>query len=149
MVIRIHPQRGATLLVTLIMLVVLTLFAVAGFNLSSVNLKIAGNFQNQRLIEASVFQALEQVISSSTSFTVPPAPQTIAVNGINVAVATPVCYHSSPASGYEGNLLPDGTYAGPEDNIWEVRGTGTDALTGAQASLTQGLRVRMLPGNCP
>ena len=40
-------QRGATLLVTLIMLVVLTLFAVTAFNLSSVNLKIVGNFQAQ------------------------------------------------------------------------------------------------------
>jgi type IV pilus assembly protein PilX len=137
-------QRGATLLVSLIMLVVLTLFAVAGFNLSSVNLKIAGNFQNQRFVEASVLQALEQVISDSATFTAP-AAQTLAVNGINVATTAATCYHSTTASGYEINL-PAAT---PEDNTWEVRGSATDALTGAQAAMTQGIRVRMLPGNCP
>lgn len=137
-------QLGATLLVSLIMLVVLTLFAVAGFNLSSVNLKISGNFQQQRLIEGSVQQAIEQVISAATAFTVPVA-QTIVVNGISVAVTIPVCYHSAVANGYEINLPA----AAPEDDVWELRGSGADALTGAQAVLTQGVRVRMLPGNCP
>jgi Tfp pilus assembly protein PilX len=139
-----HRQRGATLLVSLIMLVVLTLFAVAGFNLSSVNLKIAGNFQQQRFIEASVLQAIEQVISDVTAFTAP-AAQTIVVNGISVATTAAVCYHSTVASGYEINLPA----AAPEDDVWEIRGSGSDALTGAQAVLTQGVRVRMLPGNCP
>lgn len=143
-------QRGATLLVSLIMLVVLTLFAVAGFNLSSVNLKITGNFQQQRFMEASVLQAIEQAISNTTTFTPPPlVGQTIAVNGTNVVVNPAVCYHSTPAEGYEDNLLPDGTFAGPEDNVFEVRASGTDALTGARATLTQGVRVRMLPGRCP
>jgi len=38
-------QQGATLLVSLIILVVITMFAVTGINLSSVNLRIVGNAQ--------------------------------------------------------------------------------------------------------
>ena len=85
--IRHRRQRGATLLVSLIMLVVLTMFAVTGFNLSSVNLKIAGNFQQQRYIEAVVQQAIEQVLNTGAAFSVTPAPQTITIDGIAVAVA--------------------------------------------------------------
>ncbi len=69
----IRRQRGATLLISLIMLVILTLFALAGFNLSSVNLKIAGNFQNQKFMEAVALQAIERVISTPTAFFPTPA----------------------------------------------------------------------------
>ena len=94
-------QRGATLLVSLIMLVVLTLFAVTGFNLSSVNLKIAGNFQQQRYLEASVQQAVEQFLSSPSGFALVPAGQTYTVNGFSVAVSTP-CTRPSRPSGAAG-----------------------------------------------
>lgn len=141
----IRGQRGATLLVSLIMLVVLTLFAVAGFNLSSVNLKIAGNFQEQKFLEAVAQQAIEQVISTPTAFNLTPAVQTITVSGYNVSVSAPRCNYWVTAKGYTkkiGELTP-------EDTDWEVRASVTDAVTGAQAAIVQGVRMRALAGNCP
>lgn len=137
-------QRGATLLVTLIMLVLLTLFAISGFNLSSVNLKIAGNFQQQRYLEASLQQAIDQVISTSTIFTTP-AAQTITVNGFTVSVTAPVCNYYATATGYSKRV---GELA-PEDTEWEMRASATDTLGGATGAITQGIRVRLLEGNCP
>lgn len=147
-----HRERGATLLVSLIMLVVLTLFAVSGFNLSSVNLKITGNFQEQKRMQADAQQAIEQVISSSTAFNLTPTAQTVCVNGTGtpcsgteVAVSAPVCNYSVTAKGYTkqiGQLTP-------EDTDWEVRAVASDAVTGANAAVVQGVRIRLLAGNCP
>lgn len=150
---RLGRQRGATLLVSLIMLVVLTLFAVSGFNLSSVNLKITGNFQEQKMMEATAQQAIEQVISSTAAFSLTPVAQTVCVNGIgapctggsNVAVSAPVCNYNVTAKGYTkqiGQLTP-------EDTDWELRAVVSDAITGARAAVVQGVRIRLLAGNCP
>lgn len=138
-------QRGATLLVSLIMLVVLTLFAVTGFNLSSVNLKIAGNFQQQRYVESVVQQEIDRVISTSTIFNAPVAPPAVTIDGVTVNIAAPACNYFATATGYTkivGSLVP-------EDTEWELRATGTDTLGGAKAAITQGVRARLLAGYCP
>lgn len=148
-----HRQRGATLLVSLIMLVVLTLFAVSGFNLSSVNLKIAGNFQEQKRIEAAAQQAIETVISTPTAFSLAPTAQNVCVNGagagcaggVNVAVSAPQCNYAVTTKGYTKQL---GSLT-PEDTHWEVRAVATDATSGANAAIVHGLRIRLLAGNCP
>ena len=147
-------QRGATLLVTLIMLVVLTLFAVTAFNLSSVNLKIVGNFQQQKETDATVQQALAQVLSTIAAFedpavinlcipggTVPPC----AASQHNVTIDRPRCNYTTAARGYTkvlGQLTP-------EDTNWDVRASYTDTVTNAKAAIVQGVSVRMLAGNCP
>lgn len=155
----IRSQDGATLLVSLIMLVVLTLFAVAGFNLSSVNLKIAGNFQQQRLLEAVAQQEIEQAISTSIRFrnTAVPAGQTLCADGslgcatgyttggYNIVVTAPLCNYWGTAKGYT-KKLGEST---PEDTDWEITATATDALTGARAKVSQGVRIRLLADNCP
>lgn len=149
----IQRQRGATLLISLIMLVILTLFAVSGFNLSSVNLKITGNFQQQKTLEAAAQQAIEQVISTPTAFSLTPTAQTICVNGsggactggYNVTISAPTCNYTATAKGYTkkvGELTP-------EDTDWEFRASVSDPLTGAQAAIVQGVRIRVLAGNCP
>jgi Tfp pilus assembly protein PilX len=151
-------QSGATLLVSLIMLVVLTLFAVTMFNLSGVNLKIVGNFQQQRATEAVVQQGIEQLMSTVTAFNATPAATNICVNGTGttsalcsasggywVAIDKPKCNYTTAAKGYTkkvGELTP-------EDTNWEVRASFTDPLTKASVALVQGLAVRMLAGNCP
>lgn len=140
----LHNQRGAVLLVTLIMLVVLTLFALSGFNLSSVNLRIAGNFQEQKAMEAIVQQAIEQVISSPAAFSLTPTAQVLTINGQTVNVSAPRCNYTSTAKGYTkkiGELTP-------EDSDWEFRAAAADA-SGARAAIVQGVRIRILSGNCP
>ena len=152
----IRCQRGATLLVTLIMLVVLTLFAVTGFNLSSVNLKIVGNFQQQKDAESVVQDALERVLSSISLFSTPASvclpsgsapsgsPETCAA-ATDVLIAKPKCNYSTVATGYTKKL---GELT-PEDTNWEVRASYRDPLTQAAAAVVQGVAVRMLAGNCP
>jgi len=156
--IAIRSQRGATLLVTLIMLVVLTLFAVTGFNLSSVNLKIVGNFQQAKEAEAVVQDALERVLSSISLFATPAAvclpsgdtptgtaPNLVCGTATDVLIAKPKCNYSTAATGYTKKL---GELT-PEDTNWEVRASYTDPLTRAAAAVVQGVSVRMLAGNCP
>ena len=146
-------ERGITLLVCLVMLVALTLFALSGFNQSSVNLKITGNFQVQKRTEAVAQQAIERVISSPAAFNLTPAAQTVCVNGAgagctggtNVAVTAPSCNYAVTAKGYTkqiGQLTP-------EDTDWEIRATVADPVTGGRAAVVQGVRIRLLAGNCP
>ena len=149
-----QSQRGATLLVTLIMLVVLTLFAVTAFNLSSVNLRIVGNFQQQKEADAAVQQALAQVLSSVTLFETPAAKSLCVPGGTtppcaaaqhNVTIDRPRCNYTTAARGYT-KILGQLT---PEDTNWDVRASYTDTLTNAKAAIVQGVAVRMLAGNCP
>jgi Tfp pilus assembly protein PilX len=99
-------QRGATLLVSLIMLVLITLLTVTSFKLSKGNLQIAGNMQQRNQAIAAAQGAIEQVISSTQFMTTPanavprpcnlvPNTTCVDVNGdsvmdVNVTVA-PTC----------------------------------------------------------
>ena len=74
-----NNQRGATLVVGLVMLVVLTLLVLSAIRSSNVNMRIVGNMQMQEETSAAATQATEQVISSS-NFTTSPASQVIAVD---------------------------------------------------------------------
>lgn len=141
---RRHTQQGAVLIVSLIMLIVLTLFAVTGINLSSVNLKIVGNMQAQKRMEMAAQNAIEQTLSSPTYFNLTPTARTVNVSGYNVDLAAPNCLQSVAATGYSAT-----SGISPEDNDWEVVAEITDALSGAKVVIHQGVRIRMLAGNCP
>lgn len=64
MTIKMHSQRGATLLIALIMLVLLTLFALSAMNTGTTNLKVVGNMQARSEALGAAQQAIETVISS-------------------------------------------------------------------------------------
>lgn len=91
-----HKQRGATLLVALVMLVVLTLLVLSAIRSSNTNLRIAGNMQMQGEATAAAQQAIEQVLSSN--FTASPASSVINVdinndgtNDYRADVTKPAC----------------------------------------------------------
>jgi hypothetical protein len=56
------PQRGLTLVVSLIMLVVLTLLVVSAIRFGNVSLKITGNAQTETEATAATQQAVDQVL---------------------------------------------------------------------------------------
>jgi hypothetical protein len=95
-------ERGATLVVALIMLVALALLAVWAFNSSTTNLRIVGNTQVRQEALAAVQTAIEATISSTQFATDPVAvagnPITVDVDGDGVTDYTvnlspaPVCY---------------------------------------------------------
>lgn len=139
-----HSQRGATLIVSLIMMVVMTLFAVSAINLSSMNLKIVGNMQAQRLMEMAAQDAIERMVSTPAYFSLTPTTQNFTISGLNVSVSAPACVRSTAATGYSAT-----SGISPQDNDWEFVAAVTDGLSGAGLRLHQGVRIRMLAGNCP
>jgi hypothetical protein len=94
-------QRGATLTIAMIMLVLLTLFVLATMNMTNMNLKVMGNEQARSEALAAGQQAIEQV--ASTNFPANPQPVTVMVDvnrdgtdDYTVAVAKPVCQNTIP-----------------------------------------------------
>lgn len=136
-------QRGAVLLVSLVMLMVITLFVVSSANMSSTDLRIVGNLQRKMVINQSVQQAIEDVLSNVSNFNTPVA-QTITVNGTAVAVSAPACLGTATAAGYTAvnNIT---LY----DTNWSVSATATDLLTGATSTINQGVRIRLPTNFCP
>ena len=136
-------QRGAVLLVSLIILMLITLFVVSSANITGSDLRIVGNFQSKMVLSQSAQQAIENVLSNVNNFT-SPAAQTITVNGIPVAISIPACLGTSPATGYTAvnNIT---LY----DTNWSVTATATDPLTGATATINQGVRIRLPTNSCP
>ena len=137
-------QQGATLLVSLIMLVVITMFAVTGINLSSVNLRIVGNAQIQRQLESAVQEAIEQAITNPTVFSMTAVAMTATIDGFDVAVSAPGCKYYTVAEGYtrtHQNIAPEFTY-------WDFNATANDGLSGARVTINQGVKIPLPAGNC-
>lgn len=136
-------QRGAVMLVSLIILMIITLFVVSSANMTSGDLRIIGNFQRKMMLTQSVQQAIEDVLSNVANFNTPVA-QTITVNGIAVNVNAPQCLGTQTAAGYTAvnNIT---LY----DTNWSISATATDVLTGATATINQGVRIRLPTNFCP
>src|SRR5262245_42966046 len=77
-----HRQRGVSLAVGLIMLMLLMLLAMSSFQASDVNLRVAGNMQVRQESLAAAQTAVEQVLSSPTFVdpATPPAAVSVPLN---------------------------------------------------------------------
>jgi len=64
-------QRGMTLIMALIMLVVLTLLALSSFNLGKSNLQIVSNMQHRDEAVAAAHEVMEETLSSTRFFNKP------------------------------------------------------------------------------
>lgn len=140
-------QRGSTLLVSLIFLVVITLFGVSAVNTSNINLRIAANSQFQQQALAAAQLGIEKALGSVTTFTAPSA-QTIALdvnkNGsadYTATISAATCLSSKSAAGYSAEYCATG--ACPNDTNWELVSTVNDPVTGAKVTLRQGVKVRL------
>ena len=171
----LHKQRGISLVVGLIMLIVLTMLVVSAVRFSSTNLRIAGNMQVQTEAAAAAQQGIEKVLSSD--FTAAPTAVTVDVDLNNdgvkdytVTIPTPVCNSSQPLTGADGNpnAANDQTLfsSGNSDNTgiidskgnstgstsfilkqkWDVQARVADTKTGADLTQHQGVAVRVPAG---
>lgn len=95
-------QRGATLIVSLIMLLLITLLAVSSFTLGKANLQIVGNMQQRNQAFAAAQGAVAAVISS-TQFTTSP---TNAIPAASVPAYCPIMANTTCAS-VNGNGTDD------------------------------------------
>jgi len=149
----IADQRGMTLVVGLIMLLVITLFVVSAVRMSTANLRTVGNMQARNEAAAASQRAIEDMMSSTAAFTspaaiVPGTPVTVAVNktDYSVARATPVCVRTEPVTGnsYDNSGLA------LQDTYWDLEATATNSKSGASVTTHQGVKVRLgAAANCP
>ncbi len=145
----IHKQSGMTLFIALIFLLIMTLFAVSSINMSTVNMRVIGNMQASKYMDAAAQDAIEQMLSTTAIYNVSPVASTITTTlaGIPfvVTINVPTCIDSKTATGYSAVV----TNIIPQDNTWELVTTVTDPVTGASSTMHQGVGMRMLAGNCP
>jgi len=106
-----RTQRGSTLIVTLLFLVLMSLFAVSGFNSSSANLRVVGNMQARQESTAAAQAGVENTISSLAFTTdsdgVAATPVPVDINGDGITdysvriVPKPSCYRVRPIKSME------------------------------------------------
>lgn len=89
-------QRGATLIVTLVMLIMLTLFAISAMNTSTTNLQVVGNMQMRHEGLRATQEAIEATLST-TQFTETPLD----------AVANPCGVQNTLCTDLNGDGVPD------------------------------------------
>lgn len=153
-----RAQRGVTLVVGLVMLVLITLMVTTAFMLSNTNLKAVGNMQFRDQAVAAANYAIEKVLS--TPFTTEaPAPIPVDLNNdgatdYSVAIATPSCIRvvkelgsgsTGTASSVTLGISPSIEYY---NTVWDIDATVTDASSGASIRLRQGFRVRLNQSQC-
>ncbi len=143
-----QSQRGITLFVGLIMLVLITLMVTSAFTLSTTNLKSVGNMQAKDEAVAAANQAIEQVLSSA--FTTAPTAEEINVDINNdgtadyvASIAQPVCVRAAPQAvlARSSGSLPAMQGVNTFNTIWDIQATVENAKTGAKTIVQAGTRV--------
>jgi Tfp pilus assembly protein PilX len=145
-------QEGAVLVISMIMLIIIALVVVSAFTLSTSNLKSAGNLQSRSEAVTAANSAIESVITG-TFLTALNTTSSVNVDlnkdnttDYTVTVAIPLCplrvqqISTESPSGYEttfGTASVAGTYI----TDWELVATVTDAVSGAQAVIREGVRI--------
>jgi len=151
--ITLRAQRGATLIVGLIMLVLITLMVTAAFMISTGNLKAVGNMQFRNEAIAAADAATEEVVNSLLigGSTVAPPEQKIWVdinndgkNDYLVDISPPTCIRASVAAPGFSSSLSLGQVMTTQafwNTIWDIQADVNDAQTNAAVRIRKGVRV--------
>lgn len=134
-------QRGATLIITLVMLVLLTLFAVSAVTLSASTSKVVGNMQAKKNTDAIAQRVVDQVISEGLfgdKRQVPVTPSWTPA-GMTIQVTERHCKAFTPT------LLDPQTGT----STWEFDVCIRDSFTGAKSFIRQGVAVKTLTAGTP
>ena len=151
-----RKQAGASLLVSLIMLVVITLLAVSAIKSSNINLRIAGNVQSRDEALSAGQQAIEKFISSYSNFypTLPAGATSYNIdinkdstNDYLVSIAVPTCKRATAQIPPRSDDCANGARSGLIcwDTVWNVTATVTGASSGVSQEVTQGVSVTFGP----
>lgn len=163
-----RTQRGLTLFVAMIILVMVTLLVVSAFRVSNTNLKVVASMQGQQEALVAAQAAIERVLSTPEFAEEPDivaaTPITVDMNQTGGTAQytvsmtpKPVCLRSRQVSPTELNpaSLNDrpcigsarqgaGTMASfCANTIWEISATTTDTVTGASTQVRQGVSLRV------
>lgn len=153
---RPKPRResGATLIVALIFLVVLTLLVFSGVKTGALSFRIANNVQYQREAIAAAQAVIDSKLTGLTYFNSPPTtsitytPTDTNIPNYTVTLLAPKCLglDTSEAAGkktqYGGPVIPS--------YIWELEAKAVDTTTGTSVDVVQGVKLQQAIGsNCP
>lgn len=146
-----RAQRGATLVVGLIMLVLITLMVTTAFMLSTGNLKAVGNMQFRGEAIAAANHAIEQVLASPFTNDPAAAAQEIEVDIDNddkvdytVVIAAPACVRATIAAPSASSSITLGAAMSTSsfwNTVWDIDASVDDTVTGASVRIRQGVRV--------
>lgn len=162
-----RAQRGAVLIVGLIVLMLITIMVAAAFKFSTYNLKAVGNMQAHNEAIAAANKGIEQVVGSRT-FTEAPIAEELNVDIDNdgvqdytVSIAAPLCVKATKNS--SGGMIKspivendDGTFTDPAKEegfvlysvIWEVDATATSTSSGSRVRIRQGVSKSLTQEQC-
>lgn len=145
-------ERGAALIIGLIMLVLITLMLITALNLGTTNFRAMTNMQFRSEAVAAANTAIERVISSD--FTAAPAAQTVEVDFDNdavpeyaVQIAEPQCIYAVQAFGADPSSLSlpvSMSVASTWNTIWDIDATVNEAENAGGASVRVRAGVRVL-----
>lgn len=170
--LRRKKQQGATLLVGMIMMVVLTLLVVFGIRSGNTNLRIAGNMQVQAETGAATQQVIERVIEQikltedlslineqQVPVTMGNVTYTVTVADMNkcvmdVPVLNSTLLKSNPndlpcIESIDGDpsFNPDGTPttkpSACKTQQWDIEASVTDGTSGTKVTYVQGINIRV------
>lgn len=167
-------ERGAVLIVAMIILVVVALLSLSAMRTSAANLQVTSNLQARAEGVDAAQIAVERVLSSSTFHQNPAAiaaspfsPLTIDVNrdSFTVVSAQPVCIRVRPVPGMEldatrprdrscmssgsmseSGVVGSGVVSGSicSDTEWVLTATASGQTTNTQVTVNQGVIARVL-----
>jgi len=139
-----RSQSGSSLVIGLMMLVIITLLGLSMSSMSTSNLKIVRNYQNQQARAALAQRAVEQVLSDANYFIAPTSSVNVPNTGsMQVSVSDRTCTRFFMATGYSAT-----SNLSPIDTAWSFTVTVTDPQIGASTVVTQGVKLKMLAGAC-
>lgn len=144
-------QRGATLIIGLILLVLISLIVVNAVTLSSSNLKAVGNMQSHNESVAAANQAIEKFVSAPFYNSVGTQTFTVDINGdgtndYTVAVAQPTCMgwkQAAVAAPSDVEMPVTMQFAAEFQTDWDIAATVTDNATGSSVEVHEGMRKRL------
>ena len=141
-------QHGATLLVSMIMLLLITMLALTSFRLASGNLKIVGNMQQRNQVLTAAQNAVERVVSNPLFSASPGAalpalsPDDLPAPCVATANTTCVDINGDGATDITvrvGRLRPDGSYAPCVQQVKPVATASLDLSRADDASCSVGV----------
>jgi hypothetical protein len=142
-----NAQRGATLVVAMVMLLLFTLLISGAFTMGTVNLKAVGNMQWRDEALAAANVAIEKVIGSPFTDELQAESHFIDINKDDiddyvVNIAMPECVRATissaaPKCSVDMPICPSDTW----DTVWDIRAVVADESSGARVVVRSGVRV--------
>lgn len=155
-------ERGAILIMSLVILVAFTIFMVTMVNNSGSSFVVVGNQQMKKKLDNAAREAIERSLNTQVDFTSALAgsttsvagtingesvsfvsPDPTSINGYTIKMTLPYCYGAKNPPGYSSLSA-----VAPEDTHWKVSVIASDPVTGATSVITEGVKIRMGAGNC-